>query len=98
MLEIANVRLPLDASLPEGDRLVRKTAAKALGVPVREVAAVRTLKRSVDARKKRDVHFVATLGVELAGGAKAEEQALASGVKNVKTHAPYEPLSTTTKP
>ena len=92
MLEIANVRLPLDAGMPEGARLVRKAAAKALGVPAREVTAVRTLKRSVDARKKRDVHFVATLGVELAGGTQAEERVLAAGVKNVKAHAPYEPL------
>ena len=92
MLESANVRLPLDAGMPEGARLVRKATAKALGVPAREVTAVRTLKRSVDARKKRDVHFVATLGVELAGGTQAEERVLAAGVKNVKAHAPYEPL------
>ena len=71
MLEVSNVRLPLDAGLPgaAGERLVRGAAARALGAPAAEVAVVRVLKRSVDARKKRDVHFVATLGVELANAA-----------------------------
>ena len=54
---------------------MRGAAARALGAPAAEVTAVRVLKRSVDARKKRDVHFVATLGVELANAA-AEERAL----------------------
>ena len=53
MLEVSNMRLPLDAGLPgaAGERLVREAAAQALGVPATEVAAVRVLKRSVDARK-----------------------------------------------
>ena len=43
------------------------------------------------------MHFVATLGVELAGGAKAEAAAieaaaLRKGAANVKAHRPYEPL------
>ncbi|MFR8301053.1 MAG: FAD-dependent oxidoreductase, partial [Gordonibacter urolithinfaciens] len=73
------MRLPLDAGLPgaAGERLVREAAAQALGVPAAEVAAVRVLKRSVDARKKRDVRFVAALGVELADAA-AEDRALAA--------------------
>jgi len=62
---------------------------------------VRTVKRSVAARKKRDVHFVATLGVELVDEA-AEERALAVAIvrggagaivgTHVKRHEPYEPL------
>lgn len=65
MLEISNVKLPLDAGLPgdTADSLMRMTVAAALGVRVDDIAQVRLLKRSVDARKKRDVHFVATLGV-----------------------------------
>ncbi len=58
---------------------MRAAAAAALGVAGRDVRTVRALKRSVDARKKRDVHFVATLGVELAEGAE-EERALAAAV------------------
>lgn len=99
MLEASNVKLPLDAGLPgsAAEALVRAAAAAALGVAEGDVRAVRVLKRSVDARKKRDVHFVATLGVELAD-ACAEERALAraSAAKRggaVRRHEPYEPLS-----
>lgn len=104
MLEVSNMRLPLDAGLPgaAGERLVREAAAQALGVPAAEVAAVRVLKRSVDARKKRDVHFVAALGVELADAA-AEDRALAAAQArggagaakgtHVKRRVPYEPLA-----
>ena len=53
---------------------------------------VRVLKRSVDARRKRDVHFAATLGVELAS-VEDEERALAAASNSqVKFHMPYEPL------
>ena len=91
MLEISNVKLPLDAGLPDGWPLVERAAAKALGVRPDGIAEVRLLKRSVDARKKAsgDVHFVATLGVALAD-ARRERDLL--GMKNVKEHAPYVPL------
>ena len=94
MLEIANVKLPLEAGVPgaKADALVRAAASAALGVSECEVLGVRTLKRSVDARKKRDVHFVATLGVELTDAA-AEDRALAGSASNVRRHVPYEPLA-----
>ena len=52
MLEVSNVKLPLDAGLPgaAAEALVRAAAAAALGVAGRDVRAVRVLKRSVDAR------------------------------------------------
>ena len=99
MLEISNLALPLDAGLEgkQAEKLVRRAAARALNVAPSDIAEIRLLKRSVDARKKHDVHFVATLGVELAGGAKAEAAAieaaaLRKGAANVKAHRPYEPL------
>lgn len=103
MLEISNVRLPLDAGLPgaAGEALVRAIAAETLAVDAVDIRAVRVLKRSVDARKKRDVHFVATLGVDFADD-QEEASALAAAASrggagavagtNVKRHAPYEPL------
>lgn len=98
MLEVSNVKLPLDAGLPgsAAEALVRAAAAAALGVAEGDVRAVQVLKRSVDARKKRDVHFVATLGVQMAD-ACVEERALAraSAAKRggaVRRHEPYEPL------
>ena len=99
MLEISNLALPLDAGLEgkQAEKLVRRAAARALNIPPNDITEIRLLKRSVDARKKHDVHFVATLGVELAGGAKAEAAAIEAaahrkGAANVKAHRPYEPL------
>ncbi|HIW75865.1 MULTISPECIES: NAD(P)/FAD-dependent oxidoreductase [Gordonibacter] len=103
MIEVSNVRLPLDAGLPDGagDALVHAAVAQALGVRPGDVHLVHVLKRSVDARKKTDVHFVATLAVELADNA-AEEAALdaaearsgagAIAGTHVKRHQPYKPL------
>ena len=103
MLEVSNIRLPLDAGLPggAGASLARAAAAGALGVRRCDVVAVRVLKRSVDARKRRDVHFAATLGVELRDAALEEEVLAAAAGRDgagatagtrVKRHAPYEPL------
>ena len=99
MLEISNLALPLDAGLEgkQAEKLVRRAAARALSVAPSDIVEIRLLKRSVDARKKHDVHFVATLGIELTGGAQAEAAAieaaaLRKGAANVKTHRPYEPL------
>ena len=99
MLEISNLALPLDAGLEgkQAEKLVRRAAARALNIPPSDITEIRLLKRSVDARKKHDVHFVVTLGVELAGGVQAEAAAieaaaLRKGAANVKGHRPYEPL------
>lgn len=99
MLEISNLALPLDAGLEgkQAEKLVRRAAARALNIPPNDITEIRLLKRSVDARKKHDVHFVATLGVELAGGAKAEAAAIEAAAHrksaaNVKAHHPYETL------
>ena len=60
MIEVSNVRLPLDAGLPDGERIVRSSLANVLGVKVSAIADFTLLKRSVDARKKNDIGFVAT--------------------------------------
>ncbi len=69
-LEVSNVRLPLDAGLPTdaGRLATRRAVAAALGVGEEDVADVLLLRRSVDARKKADVHFVASVRVDLAPG------------------------------
>lgn len=91
VLEISNVKLPLDAGLPEGWPLVERAVARALDVRLSDIAEARLLKRSVDARKKAsgDVHFVATLGVALKD---AQQEKGLIGRKNVKAHVPYAPL------
>jgi len=59
VLRISNVKLPL--SYTEDD--LRRRAASLLGVPVLECSLFR---RSVDARKKENIHFIATLDVTVA--------------------------------
>lgn len=103
MLEVSNVKLSLDAGSPglSGEGLTRTAAADALGISEESLRSVRVLKRSVDARKKRDVHFVATLGVaffdeaaEAAVLARACDRDGAGAVAGtqVKPHKPYESL------
>ena len=97
MIEVSNVKLPLDAGLPDGERLVRSALSNALDVKADQIAAMHLLRRSVDARKKNDVGFVATYAVELADPA-VEQRILSGEAKvskrvNVKEHVPYEPLS-----
>lgn len=65
MIEVSNVRLPLDAGLPGGERIAKSALANALGVKVGDIVEINLLKRSVDARKKNDVGFVATYAVAL---------------------------------
>ena len=61
MIELRDVPLPLDGDL--------KTAcAKKLGAPLSDVLIARVLRRSVDARKKNDVHFNVAAAVSLRRG------------------------------
>ena len=89
MIQASNVAVSLDALLPENEELFRREVARALGVKVGAVAEVKLLKRSIDARKKSDVHGVVTVAVELAEGAALRP---AKGVA-VKAYEPPEPLS-----
>ena len=96
MIEVSNVRLPLDAGLSDGERIMRSAVANVLGIKVADVAEVHLVKRSVDARKKNDIGFVATLAVELADATK-EEDLLAGAANvskkvNVKEYVAYQPL------
>ncbi|MBR5260122.1 MAG: FAD-dependent oxidoreductase [Eggerthellaceae bacterium] len=57
--------LSLDAALPECERLRNKEIARAMGMKPAAILSARLLKRSVDARKKANVHFVASFEVEV---------------------------------
>ena len=89
MIQASNVPVSLDAFLPENESLFRREVARALGARVGAVAEVKLLKRSIDARKKSNVHGVVTVAVELAEGAAPRS---AKGVA-VKAYEPPEPLS-----
>lgn len=61
MIKLQNLSLPLAF----GPETLRQKAARALGVSPADLRSVRLLRQSVDARKKSDVHYVCTLGVEV---------------------------------
>ena len=63
MLRINNLRLSLDGE----ERELRRQAEKALKVRQEELASCRLAKISVDARDKRDVHFVVSADVAVRG-------------------------------
>ena len=89
MIQASNVPVSLDALLPENESLFRREIARTLGVKTSAITEVKLLKRSIDARKKSNVHGVVTVAVELAEGAAPRP---AKGVA-VKAYEPREPLS-----
>lgn len=107
-IEVSNVALPLDAGLeiegadasgsnhptpvPRATSLARAAIASALGVAPQDIDSFSLVKRSVDARKKSNVHFNATYAVRLARGVAYDVLAPARGV-NVRAYDPPAPLA-----
>ena len=61
MIKIQSLSFPPDFSSQD----LRRKAARTLGLSPASLGQVRLLRQSVDARKKSDVHYVCTLGVEV---------------------------------
>ena len=57
MLSLANLSLPLEYS----DTVLRAAVAKKCGIVPEQILSCHVAKRSVDARKKDDVHFVVSV-------------------------------------
>lgn len=74
------------------ESLSRAAIASALGVAPRDIASFSLVKRSVDARKKSNVHFNATYAVRLARGMAYDALSPARGV-NVRAYEPPAPLT-----
>ena len=53
---------------------LRPRAAKALGCPAREIGELKLIKRSLDARKKSDIHYICSVAVSLPGEEKYLER------------------------
>lgn len=68
MLRITNIKLSLD----EEESLLKAKIAKKLKIPEKSIINYRIFKKSLDARKKNNIHFVYTLDAEL----KNEEKIL----------------------
>ncbi len=92
MLDISGISLSLDTALPGNDALLKKEAARALGIAPGMIDEVQVTKKSIDARKKSNVHFTTTLRVRLSQS--NEERLLKHPPKglNVRPAKPYVPL------
>ncbi len=69
MIRINGISLPLDYN----DETLKKLSAKALGIRKSDIRYISLYKRSVDARKKNNVHFEATVDIKISGN---EEKAV----------------------
>ena len=83
---------PAPAEGSHAESLSRTAIASALGVAPEGVASFSLVKRSVDARKKSNVHFNATYAVRLAQGVVYDALSPARGV-NVRVYDPPAPLA-----
>ena len=63
MIRISDISMPLHYT----DEALRRAAAKKLRTDAQKLKKLALVKRSVDARKKQDVHFVVTVDVETDG-------------------------------
>lgn len=79
MLDISSIRVPLDqldGTAATEDRALRAAVLRRLRITPDDLAAVEPRKRSIDARKKGDVHLTYTVRIQLRGAANAERSLL----------------------
>ena len=102
MLEISNLKIALARldGTPESERrAVRAAVFRRLHVAPDDVTGVDLRRRSVDARKRDNVHLTVTARVTLRGGANAERALIAKlarrkndrGIQQVEDHTPLLP-------
>mgnify|MGYP003287336247 FL=1 len=63
MIRVCDLSMPLDYT----EKDLREAAAKALNIPLNEIKAFSLARRSIDARKKDQVHFICAVNLSLAG-------------------------------
>ena len=93
MLEISGIRLSLDAALPENTEMQAKEVARALGVSECDIRSAVLTRKSVDARKRNNVHFITSFRVELSQSREQRLLERAPKGLNVRMAKEYEPLS-----
>lgn len=82
MLLVNNVNLPLDADFSD----LKPYAARALKIDASAVKSARLYKKSVDARKKNELHFCCSLLAEL----NIKENSVLKRAKNASFYSPRE--------
>lgn len=70
MIRVSELKLPIEGN----QKQLEKRLAKALRVPVEEIKAYRIFKRSLDARKKDNIHYVYVVDVEVKNEKKILEK------------------------
>ncbi len=95
MVRITNLTLP-----PDGDEtLLKKKAAKALGLSVGKIHRCIPVRQSIDARKKENVHYVMTVDVAVSNEAQVVAKAKSKQVSLRPEPKPYVfPTVTRTSP
>ena len=84
MIKIQNLSLPPDGNM----ELLRKKAARALGIRADAIRTITLARQSIDARKKTDIHYVCTVHVTTEGEAALVRRAH-SGNITLFTPVPY---------
>ena len=81
MIVVRNLRLETREDLS----LLRSKAAKKLRIPETEIGEIYPVKRSLDARKKNDIHYNCSAALSLKRG---EERLLKKNIKDVALYTP----------
>ena len=79
MIEISDIRLRPE----ESEKLLKKKAARALGISPGDIENIKILKKSLDARKKSDIRRLYTLALEL----RVNEAGVLSSNKKARPYA-----------
>lgn len=90
MLEVSGIPISLDAALPENEQLLYREVARALGIKAKDITSLTLKKRSVDARKKTNVHFQASFVIEVSD--TLEQILLEKTIKGISIRKPKEPF------
>ncbi|MEF2920578.1 MAG: hypothetical protein U0O22_08965 [Acutalibacteraceae bacterium] len=86
MIKLSNIKLPVDYT----EKFVIKEIAKTLKLPVNAILNYQFSKLSVDARKKENVHYIATVEVDLDSSIVKEKEVIAKNKKlNLTLAQPY---------
>jgi uncharacterized protein len=78
MLRLTDIRLPLPDAPAHAEAELRAAAAERLGVAAGDLASLRVVRRSLDARKKNAAVFLYSLDVSLGGDLPDEARVLAN--------------------
>lgn len=81
MIRVNNIRLPLDYT----DKTIRNKILKQLGIDINAIKSCSIFRRSIDARKKDDIHFLATIDIEI----NTNENKICQRTKNAEVIKPY---------